>query len=301
MKTTRKSNENHKKWLDCNNVAVQVFLFWMGVGAFFSSPMQTVFAQGEQESQVARRIYIEGARFLQQKRYEEASVQFQLAYRLLSKEYEENNRPARLLGALQKLQYFLGLCYSQLKKYDDAKTYLTLFLQSSEQGERREKAQRMLAEAERQIALRPRPRPRPRIDAPPPRPQTIIIEKPVGPPPMRWRPAPFIIMGLGVATLAVAGVMGALSNGAVQERDNKHKNLLDSSDPFSTPVADIHRKAETFAVVTNSLWIAGGVISATGLVLVFAVGRTPVTVPPPPAEKINTGRQDIVFRGEVRQ
>lgn len=296
MNTTQKYNRMDKKiskilW-DC---ARWGFFVCLGLSGY----PQPVLAQTEQESQVARRIYIEGARFLQQKRYEEASVQFQLAYRLLSKEYQENNQPTRLLGALHKLQYFLGLCYFQLKNYKQAKKYLRLFLRSSsEEGERKVRAQQMLVESEKQIALMPQPRPRPRVTEPPPPPRTIVIEKRVGPPPMRWRPTPFVIMGLGIATLAVAGVMGALSNGAVQERDSKYKNLLDTNEPFSTPVADIHRKAETFAAVTNSLWIAGGVISATGVVLLFTVGRTPVE-PPPPTAKISAGRQSLWFKGEV--
>ena len=195
-------------------LAGQNSLVWMslllGVGLWFwtmglDGGVRQVWSQPTKEAQTARRIYIEGARFLQQKRYEEASVQFSLAYRLLSRQYR--NGKTSLAGALRKLRYFLGLCYFKMKKFKKSRRFLRMFLRSKGvSGPRSLRAQRMLAESERRIALMPKPKPRPRIVKPPPRPRTIIIEKRVGPPKMRWRATPFVILGLGVVTLAAAGV-----------------------------------------------------------------------------------------------
>ncbi len=278
-------------------------MLWIGVGLWVwmagtGVGLQQVWSQSTNEAQTARRIYIEGARFLQQKRYEEASVQFRLAYKLLSRQYR--NGKTSLAGALRKLRYFLGLCYFKMKAHKKARRFLRLYLRTKGvRGPRSLRAQRMLAETERQIALLPKPRPRPRVVKPPPRPRTIIIEKRVGPPQMRWRAAPFVILGLGVATLAAAGALGFVTNNTVGERDSLHQNLLDASEPFSTSVADAHRRAETFALVTNSLWIAGGVLSATGVILIFTVGRTPVE-PAKTTKTIQPASQSLSGAGVIQ-
>ncbi len=259
-------------------------------------PVSQVWAQKTQETQTARRIYIEGARFLQQKRYEEASVQFHLAYRLLSKE-----RNPRVQGALRKLRYFLGLCYFKLKKYENAKKYLALFVRTttSKGSSRYLRAQKMLAVAKAQIALRPRRRPPSRVvRRPPPRPRVIIIKKiikkTVIAPTRPWRAWPFVVMGIGALGLAAGGVVGAMTNNAVKERDDTHQNLLDASDPFSTPVAALHHKAETLALTTNALFIGGGVVTALGVILIFTSGRGPAKLSPPTKAK-SLGKSHRIF------
>lgn len=275
-------------------VLLMGLLCWLGLPGW-------AWSQKTQEAQTARRIYIEGARFLQQKRYEEASVQFRLAYRLLSKEYKQGNRS--FAGALRKLRYFLGLCYFKMKKYDEAKKFLDRFLETETRrtGPRYLRAQKMRAEVVRQLALRPRPRPRPRPRReakPPPRPRTIILEK--GPPQIRWRATPFVVMGLGVAALIAGGVTAALTNGAVQERDDTYQKLLDvtETDPFSTPVAQAHHKAETLAITTNALFIGGGTLTGLGLILVFTVGRE--VSQPTIQKRVVSGQGRVLLLPEVR-
>lgn len=236
-------------------------------------------AEKTQETQTARRIYIEGARFMQQKRYEEAAVQFRLAYRLLSKE----NNP-KLRRALIKLRYFLGFCYFKLKKYKNAKKFLAQYLQTTatKSGPRYLRAQQMRVESIRRVAMMPR-----RVRKPPSRPKVVVVEKKVikkvvvKAPKRPWRAWPFVVMGIGVATIVAGSVTGGLTNGAVAERDQTHQSLLDASDPFSNTVAQLHKKAEMFALTTNALLIGGGVVTALGVILIFTSGRGAAKLPPP--------------------
>ncbi|RLB44593.1 MAG: hypothetical protein DRJ42_31400 [Deltaproteobacteria bacterium] len=78
-------------------------------------------------------------------------------------------------------------------------------------------------------------------------------------------PWPWVLIGTGGAALGAGVVFGLL---AQSERDNA------ASDPVhETTVAGAER-ADTFAIVANVLFVAGGVLAATGLVWVIVEGAS---------------------------
>ena len=276
----------------------QTFL-WMGllcglVGGLVS-PSQAE-AKEEYSIKDARRFYITGMRYYHKGKYTVAEAQLALASRLLptTKRYAKAHR---------RLRYYLGICYVKLKQYRKAKRQLEHFLKTSKDASRRKKAQALLVKVNRKVAAMPSPK---RETAPAPRPrQTIVVvpkertqpkprtrkvkvvvvkdrrqPPPQAPPQMRWQAWPFIVMGVGVGGLIAGGVFGYLTNDALQQRDQTYDTLAQGMTPANPPlgieIAIHHRKAENMALIANASFIGGGVLTATGLILVLTVGRVPV-------------------------
>jgi tetratricopeptide (TPR) repeat protein len=240
-------------------------------------------AQEEDETQRVQRIYVEGMRFFQHDRYEEAAVQFELAYRLLERSLKKDPTNKRYLSGLQRLRYFLGVCFYKQKQYKKVRDFLAHYLENEggvPKSSRQKRAAEMLADAEKQIALQERDKPPQKRADPVPIPQPPYTP----PPPRAWRPIPFVVAGLGLAALLAGGIVGGLSLDQVQQRDQAHLKLLETNDPSSTAVARLHHQAANMALTSNILYIAGGTITITGIILIITAGRGPVPVASVPAD-----------------
>lgn len=245
-------------------------------------------AQGSSDTRTARRIYIEGMRFYNKKRYEEAKVQLALAKRLLPK-------TKRYTKAHEKLSYYLGRCHFALKEYEAAKRHLQSFLQSkSTDEEKRSNATKLLKEAKAALekANKPKVIVVPNTTKPDKRVTVVVIPKDEGGATQKagpWRVWPFLIAGVGVLAAGAGGLMGFLSMNAQQSRDQKYEELKGTASGTATPpaqeVTQLHSQAQTFALTANALYIGGGVIAATGIVLILTVGRGPA-----PATKTSQAR-----------
>jgi len=87
-------------------------------------------------------------------------------------------------------------------------------------------------------------------------------------------------MAVGLAALAGGGVTGGLSLYNTNKRDQVHAALIEDTEPHAYEVGWLDQQARLLAMTANILYIAGGAITATGLILVLTVGRAP---PPPPS------------------
>lgn len=117
----------------------------------------------------------------------------------------------------------------------------------------------------------------PRSAEPPPsRPQLVVAaprQAPSEPPPPRARigAGPWVVAGLGAAAFATAGVMWALHDGAVSERDAACDSR--GCDPSSINAND---RAHTFTAATNlSLALGGAALGAS--LLWFVISQTSAT------------------------
>ncbi|MFK8004650.1 MAG: hypothetical protein AB8H86_34095, partial [Polyangiales bacterium] len=80
------------------------------------------------------------------------------------------------------------------------------------------------------------------------------------------RPLPWVVFGLGAATLGGGVVAGVLSRASVQD-------IRDATDHRSALV--IGETAQRRANIANALFIAGGVVCVTGLIWGLAAKRKP--------------------------
>lgn len=272
------------------SILVFASLFMAGICSFSS----TLHANDSEFTRV-RRIYIEGARFMQEKRYQDAIPMLGQAYRLLSRSVKKGSQNKRVLRAHHKLRYFLGVCHYQVgsqkhkgtalrqkaikrKHFETSVPLLQAFLQKSKSDTRRRKSAKMLAVMTLWLQKNPKPKERPKVI------KKIIIKKVTAPKSRPLHPVPFIVMGVGIAT-ALGGLATALvAMNHVSERDNVYKTLDESGskEPFAGKVSQLHRQAETFATTSYVLWAVGGGITAVGAVLLFVMRPAQSKIPPTP-------------------
>jgi hypothetical protein len=70
-------------------------------------------------------------------------------------------------------------------------------------------------------------------------------------------PVPWIVAGVGVAVLGAGVAFGVVS----QDYDTQA-----ADEPVMATAVDLHSQAETFAILANVFFIAGGLTAAAGLV-----------------------------------
>ncbi len=268
---------------------MQSLFFWKAPVLFFLSLLlgtlsfaQNAVAQDQTEFPTARRIYVEGMRFYNAQRYKEASIQLALAYGLIAQ--DPKLTPARKALALQRLRYFLGKSYVKSDQHEKAQPLLEEYLRAGTQSaalrgpeERVKEVETMLILARKVIASRPK--------------------KPVIPKEGPLRPAPFVILGLGVAAVIAGGIMGFLASNTASARDARHQEIAPegqfnlNNPPSAKEINTLHSQADTYAITANILYIAGGVVAATGIVLAITIGRAPA----PTAPSNNKGPGQTLF------
>lgn len=100
---------------------------------------------------------------------------------------------------------------------------------------------------------------------PEPEPEPIVDEGPTEDPKAdrkkKLRIAGYSLLGVGGAALIVGGVFGGLARGKTNDADNE---------PFVDDALNLRAEAKTQAVVADAMFISGGVLAATGLVLVLS-------------------------------
>ncbi|MCK6509650.1 hypothetical protein L6R29_06765 [Myxococcota bacterium] len=229
-------------------------------------------AQDQTEFPTARRIYVEGMRFYNAQRYKEASIQLALAYGLIAQ--DPKLTPERKALALQRLRYFLGKSYVKSDQHEKAQPLLEEYLRAGTQSaalrgpeERVKEVEGMLVLARKVIASRPK--------------------KPVIPKEGPLRPLPFVVLGLGVAAVIAGGVVGFLASSTASARDARHQEIAPNGQfnlnnpPNAKEINTLHSQADTYAITANILYIAGGVVAATGVILAITIGRAPAPTAPP--------------------
>jgi hypothetical protein len=126
------------------------------------------------------------------------------------------------------------------------------------------------------------------IGDPTPAPQVTPGESPAESPtvhasaPPPWRTVGFATGGVGLASLAMGGITGAL---ALHEASVVKKDCSIPAYTCSAPGVSAGSTGQTFATTSTIAFIAGAALTATGLVLVFVVGKprteqAPVVVAP---------------------
>lgn len=83
-----------------------------------------------------------------------------------------------------------------------------------------------------------------------------------------YRTAGFVTLGVGVASLAIAGVALGLRQGALSDLEAQCPGY--ARGPCPTSVAGIVDRGETMSTLTTVFGLAGGALAAAGLVLVLA-------------------------------
>lgn len=264
------------------------------------APVASVYAQEKDEFTRVRRIYIEGARFMQEKRYSDAIPMLAQAYKLLNRAVERGSTNKRTLRATKKLRYFLGFCHYQVgkrtasstKKEDKATTrghykklvpLLTQYIKEGKSIKRRQRSLSILGEVTQWLRKNPPP--------PRPKPRVIVINKtkPKAPPPS---PVPFVIMGAGVLIAAGGLVTALLAMDNLSQRDKLYQTLLQSSEPTGKEVANLHRSAETLATTSYVLWAVGGAVAVVGAILIPVMQPKP-KAPTPPKQSASPGQSSL--------
>jgi tetratricopeptide (TPR) repeat protein len=169
------------------------------------------------------------------------------------------------------LLFNLGRCYeaigtaqalrSAIEKY---RAYLTAVGDVPD----REAVERRVDALRRQVELLERPSPAPGASSASNRPVTPVEEP--GP-----AVAPWIVVGVGVAGVALGGVLGAVAIA-------RHEDAV--AEPEGLRATEIQSDAEGYVVASNIALIAGGVVTAAGLVwgLSDVLGSRAA---PPPAKR----------------
>ncbi len=269
------------------SIGISSLLIWAVLWSFFSA--QPCSAQEDEEIiATVRRIYIEGFKFFQKHRYEEAAVQFQLAYKLLKESIEKGKKTKKIYRAIQKLRYFLGVSYYRAKKYRRAEKYLRELLtnEPKPKNNRKKKAEEIykkvkaiVAELERKEKLK---KPKPPPPPPPKKPR------------YRWNVWPFAVLGLGLGTLAAAGITGFLTSSKQRELKDNYQKLKSSADPKARVITEQYLGVHDFALTTNILLISGGTITAGGLLFTILFAREKIS-PTNSPRKGNQKRKGITL------
>jgi len=289
------------------NVLIRCCMFvFVGLGGLWLSPQR---AQADDEFNRVRRIYIEGARFMQEKRYADAVPMLGQAYTMLSRAVKKGSKNKRSLRALRKLRYFLGYSHYQVgatkakskdkddkaftrKHFSKAVPLLERYAKEGKSAKRRKESAKLLLLAK--AWLKKNPKPIKKV-----KPKIIVVGSKKG----RIRAWPFIILGVGVLTAGAGAVTAGVTLGTVGQRDELHSTLEAAretgTDTASGEVARLHRQAESMATVTYVLWGVGGAITAVGVLLAATMGRAPPPKTPPttPAPSKSTA---ILWKGGDR-
>jgi len=222
-------------------------------------------------------LYFEGAKFFQNKDYASAAERFDMVYKLLPKKKRFNK-------ARNRLSYFRGVCYYHTKKWRKAKKQLDLFLNNNPKKDTekdKEKIQQAVDLRDKLKAiistLPPEKRKQPKT-------KVIIKEKIIKvptKPTTSIRALPLVVLGLGVAVIAGGVVTGTMTASQETQRKKLHQEQAGTAQPESKEIAALYRSSQNLAMTTNILYIAGGAVTATGLVLVLALGLTKTNAPPP--------------------
>jgi len=101
---------------------------------------------------------------------------------------------------------------------------------------------------------------------------------------------PWVVTGIGGATLLAGGILGAITLGKVNSIGSHCPN---NTCPASYALAPAQDDARRFIRITDAFLIAGGIVAATGLGLVLWSGG-PETPRPPGAAAHTTGAQSLL-------
>ncbi|MEM1007810.1 MAG: hypothetical protein AAGJ35_02285, partial [Myxococcota bacterium] len=173
--------------------------------------------------------------------------------------------------ARQRLRYYLSKCYLKLNQPQKAKVHLRTYIKEAESGrvksppERIVEAKALLKMAMEQSLLRRATPLTSRFRTPPTRPRNRI------------HPLGIVLLSVGLLSVGGGLLLGVWTQQKTAERDQLYQNSLSIQDmdtqnpPDSRPVQTLHQEAETLAIVANSLYISGGALSVSGILLMITL------------------------------
>ena len=223
--------------------------------------------------------------------YKKAYAQLKLAnYRkalvLFTQARENLPKERRYRKTFVAFQYFIGLCHFHLNNKRQARRLLKMYLESKyKKPQKARKAKRFLylmnnppairrATPRRRVVVRRSPPVR-RVD--PPVRSAPPIRRPATPPVKKngggVHPGAVVITVVGVAAVAGGVVAGVLAQGKVDEAQANYRKLSTSLSAQASNVSGPYREGESFALIANSLYIGGGVVTGVGILL-LATWRT---------------------------
>ncbi len=222
--------------------------------------------------QRAVQLYREGFSFYSRGQYKRAVGRFRKSRELLPK-------LSRYHKTRAELDRLIGLSYYRLRKFQKAYELLDVYLRSP--FLRRKKVpevKRIWLELRSRLSLVVR-----RRVIPPRRRVMVERRRRVPPPPRRpggLRPHPmaWAMTGIGVLTVGAAVLVGVVAQQNMNDVRDKFVKLQNAPNRNAQSISMGAREALTQSTVSNALYIGGGVLAATGTLLLFTWN----TSPPPP-------------------
>jgi len=272
---------NNSRYLECKNFlilpkkAFSCVTFWFLLFTAFYAQADTQKKPKKKPPvniKITKGLFYEGMKLYQKDEFSSAIQHFQVVHKVLPK-------TARYDEPRVMLQFFMGICYYHTKDWHRSKEHLERFLKANLSTKRaiqfRKKhfKEARLTLTKVKVVLSTLPTTRVRVPAPA-----------VQPPKTTMRAWPIVLTGIGVAALVGGIVTGTMAASQEELRKKAYQNELVKAQPSSREIAELHNRSQTFAATTNALYIAGGAITVTGLVLILTLG-TQKTLPPRPSKK----------------
>lgn len=290
---------------------VRLYLYICLCGLFFLAPSWSYAKKKASDSgvqnllKIAEKLYVEGIRLAQQKKFEEALAKFRASYRIVPPANEAKNNHIR--GILHLL---IGRTYHRMKQWSKARDHYRKYLKILRKDARRAKVKRWLHQlyphlsAHLNVQMQPtgscsvlHPRAswkgkvpariqvesgritlecsspgykmeRRQIQIRPKQNYTLkfkLLPLPKPPPDLRW--VAFSIGGLGVAMVATGAVLGGL---ALMHQNEAFQVLDGATDGHESGNAwDLYRNGQQKAGAANVLYASGGGVVLTSILLYF--------------------------------
>lgn len=255
--------------------------------------------KGDEEFNRVRRIYIEGARFMQERRYADAAPMLRQAYTMLGRSITRGSKNKRVLRAHAKLRYFLGFSLYQVGKtkkesqqkedkaftrrhFKEAVPLLQTFIRHTKSDKRRQKSAKILAIMTIWLQKNPPPKIKPKIIKVAKQPKTRPIH-----------PAGFVVLGVGVLTAGAGLATALLALNNVDQRDKIWQELQGATEPAANKVTSFHNQAETMATTSYILWGVGGGVAIAGVILIATLRSAP---PKPPTNTTGKAKSSLSSR-----
>lgn len=197
------------------------------------------------------------------------------------------------------LYFYIGACYHRLKQYPKARPELKAYLKDAKYAPKHKaQAKKLLNDIQKHIGTvtqQPRrPQPRKVRPAPPktisprvvpsPRPRRPqrtplgprTIKRPLPTPrATRVHPAGWALTGIGLATLAGGALTGYLAQQQSTQAQQRFTQQQSDKSLQASEVSVPFRTAQTQGTIANILFVSGGVLTGTGMIMLIA-WRTPV-------------------------
>lgn len=233
--------------------------------------------------ELAVRSYQQGYSAFAKKQYPTAIKKFLKAKRLLPsfRRYDKTR---------VELDRLVGLSYYHLRKFRKAYSLLDNYLRSPSRRKSKVPGVRkkwLELRSRLGLSVKPRPPVKRRVEpvvrrTPPIRVRVVPPRR--DPPPVQRRasgphPGAWAIAGIGLATLGAAVAVGVLAQQNMNSVQERYGRLVSMPDRQAQAITAGTQEALTQSTIANILYAGGGVVTATGAVLLFTWKKPPPQSP----------------------